>query len=79
MDIKEKFEQEVTYIQEQLRLIESGCYYGGPNGSPGDGSLQKISENIKKKLNEIFKQIQKGEGSQRNQQLYDLFEIMDKE
>ena len=74
MNIKEEFSYEIAYIQDQFRLIEEELYYGGINGSQGNGSLRKISSNIKECLNEIFNQIQKGEGSKRNQELDCLFD-----
>lgn len=74
MNIKEEFSDEIAYIQDQFRLIEEELYYGGINGSQGNGSLRKISSNIKECLNEIFNQIQKGEGSKRNQELDCLFD-----
>lgn len=78
MNIKKDFAQDIAYIQEQFRLIEEERYYGGANGAPANGSLRKISENIKNRLNEIFHQIEKGEGSKYEKAMNEIFDIMDK-
>lgn len=78
MNIKEEFAKDLTYIEEQFRLIEEGRYYEVTNDKNA-GLLQTISCNIKERFYEILQRIENEEKSRDTQAIETIFGLEEKE